>query len=84
MKKIYFDNNIIIDIKNLRNKSLQEKVEKINKKEYQIVFSPAHVEEIAAIVKHYRQDEKNAEDKLSFLAQITDSTVLMVGSNKSR
>jgi phage FluMu protein Com len=77
MKKIYFDNNIIIDIKNLRNKSLQEKVEKINKKEYQIVFSPAHIEEIAAIVKHYGQDEKNAEDKLSFLAQITDSTVLL-------
>ena len=37
MKKIYFDNNIIIDIKNLRKKELQEKVEKINKKELTIM-----------------------------------------------
>jgi rRNA-processing protein FCF1 len=85
MKKIYFDNNIIIDIKNLRNKALQEKVEQINKKEYQIVFSPAHIEEIAAIVKHYGQDDKNAKDKLSFLAQLTDSTALLpFPRNKSR
>lgn len=77
MKKIYFDNNIIIDIKNLRNKVLSEKVAVLNKEEYQIVFSPAHVEEIAGIVKHHGQSDENAEDKLDFLAHITESIALL-------
>lgn len=77
MKKLYFDNNIIIDIKNLRNKSLAQKVNSLNREEYQIVFSPAHIEEIAATVMHHGQSAEGAAEKLEFLADLTDSTELL-------
>lgn len=77
MKKLYFDNNIIIDINKLRNKSLAQKVNALDKKEYQIVFSPAHIEEIAATVKHHGQSTEGAAEKLDFLACLTDSIALL-------
>lgn len=77
MKSLYFDNNIIIDIKNLKNESLIQKVNELDKQEYQVVFSPAHIEEIAATVMHHGQSQEVAEDKLDFLACLTDSIALL-------
>lgn len=77
MKKLYFDNNIVIDIKNLRNKSLLQIVNSLEKEKYQIVFSPAHIEEIAGTVMHHRQSTKSAEEKLDFLGTLTNSVALL-------
>jgi hypothetical protein len=77
MKKLYFDNNIIIDLQNGRRESLIECLKKIDKSEFQILFGPGHIEEIAAIVMHHGNEQEAADVKLDFLANLTDSTVLL-------
>ncbi len=77
MKKLYFDHNVIIDIQNSRKKSLQDVVNTLNENKYQIVFSPAHIEEIAAIIMHHNQQPEIVNDKLNFLAALTNSVALL-------
>lgn len=77
MKKLYFDHNVIIDLQNNRRPNLVECISKIDRSEYQIPFSPAHIEEIAALVMHYGETEEIANHKLDFLAEITQSTALL-------
>ncbi len=77
MKTLYFDQNIIIDIKNKRKPDLVKTVENINTNHFQILFSPAHIEEIAALKMHHGEDENNIHEFLDFLALITKSKALL-------
>lgn len=73
MKYVYFDNNIIIDLRNKRNEEVTGAVELLKKDGCRIVFSPAHLEEIANTVKHYGQSTASAEEKVAFLKELTAS-----------
>lgn len=77
MKKLYFDNNIIIDLHNERREELVKCISNLDRSEYQIPFSPAHIEEIAALVMHHGKNQEIANEKLEFLAKITQSTALL-------
>ncbi|MCU8505953.1 hypothetical protein M2F98_20975 [Vibrio vulnificus] len=77
MKYIYLDNNIIIDLKNDRNEAIKKIVNNFDRSKYRIVFSPAHVEEVAATVKHYGQTLDVAYEKLDFLNEVTSSYCLL-------
>lgn len=73
MKYFYLDNNIVIDLKNDRNKDVKSIINSLDRTKNRIVFSPAHIEEIAATVKHYDQTLDTAYEKLEFLKKLTDS-----------
>jgi predicted nucleic acid-binding protein len=77
MKKIYLDNNIIIDVKNSRDESIKRTVNSLDRNEYQIVYSPAHVEEIAVTTMRDGKSAAMATDKLAFLAELTTSIELL-------
>lgn len=77
MKKLYFDHNVIIDLQNKRRQNLVDLISNIDRSEYQILFSPAHIEEIAALVMHHGENQETANHKLDFLAKITQSTALL-------
>lgn len=77
MKRIYVDNNIVIDVKNTRNEAIKSAIESLDKSKYKVVYSPAHIEEVAVMTKHYGMTEDVGADKLSFLAKLTDSTELL-------
>lgn len=77
MKYIYLDNNIVIDIKNKRNHEVIGAVDKLKKDGHRIVFSPAHLEEIANTVKHHGQSIESANEKVVFLKELTDSYCLL-------
>lgn len=77
MKKIYLDNNIVIDLKNTREESVKNTIASLDRNEYQILYSPAHVEEIAVTTMHHGKSAEVAADKLAFLAELTNSTELL-------
>lgn len=77
MKHIYFDHNVIIDLKNIRNPSIAETVEKLDRTRYQILISPAHIEEVAALKMHHGNDDDTVNSFLDFLAKLTDSKCLL-------
>ena len=77
MKYIYLDNNIIIDLKNQRNQEVVGVVDRLKRNGCKIVFSPAHLEEIANTVKHYGQSRESADEKIIFLKELTDSYCLL-------
>jgi predicted nucleic acid-binding protein len=73
MKYIYLDNNIVIDLKNKRHQGVIDVVDRLKNGGHRIVFSPAHLEEIANTVKHHGQSEERADEKVLFLKELTDS-----------
>lgn len=77
MKKIYFDNNIVIKLANKDCSLLSESIEYLNKNKALIVFSPAHIEEIANGGSKHGHDSKVIQKKLEFLDKLTKSTALL-------
>jgi len=77
MKTLYFDHNVIIDIQNKRKPVVVEKIESIDSNKYQILFSPAHIEEIAALKMHHGQEEDKINSFLDLLARLTNSNALL-------
>jgi hypothetical protein len=77
MKYIYLDNNIVIDLKNKRNLEVISVVDRLKSNGYRVVFSPAHLEEIANTVKHHGQSAESADEKILFLKELTDSYCLL-------
>jgi rRNA-processing protein FCF1 len=77
MEALYFDHNVIIDIQNKRKATVVESIENIDNDNYQIFFSPAHVEEIAALAMHHDEDKETIDDALELLAKITNSKALL-------
>lgn len=68
---------MIIDIQNNRKPPVVNSIENIDKDKYQFVFSPAHIEEIAALVNHHGEDGEIIDKFLELLARITNSKVLL-------
>jgi hypothetical protein len=77
MKYIYLDNNIVIDLKNKRNQEIICAVDRLKKDGHRIIFSPAHLEEIANTVKHHGQSPESANEKVAFIKELTDSYCLL-------
>ncbi len=77
MKTLYFDHNVFIDIQNKRKPAVAEAIEDIDSNQYQIFFSPAHIEEIAALKMHHDQDEDKVNALLDLLNRITNSKALL-------
>ncbi|SFE37605.1 hypothetical protein [Paracidovorax wautersii] len=77
MKYVYLDNNIIIDLKNKRNQEVIDAVDQLKREGNRIIFSPAHLEEVANTVKHHNQSIESANEKVSFLKELTDSYCLL-------
>lgn len=77
MKTLYFDHNLIIDIQNNRKPGLVERIKNIDSNQYQILFSPAHIEEIAAMKMHHGQSEEKVCALLDLLDKITKSKALL-------
>lgn len=75
--KIYLDLNTMIYLQEERDAELTGLIEKINPSSIEFLFSPAHIEEVAAIVIHHKKSEDLAEERLSFLAKITNETALL-------
>lgn len=77
MKYIYLDNNIIIDLKNKRSQEVIHAVDRLKNYGHRVVFSPAHMEEIANTVMHYGQSTESAYEKLDFIRNLTESYCLL-------
>lgn len=77
MKTLYFDHNVIIDIQTKRKPAVAKSIDEINDDKYQVFFSPAHIEEIAALKFHHGKDEEKIHELLDFLARITSSKALL-------
>ena len=52
-------------------------VDKVDDSKVQFLFSPAHIEEIAAMVMHHSIPNEVAEKRLCFLSKITKKTALL-------
>lgn len=83
MKYIYLDTNIIIDLQNNRNKDIQTTIDELDRSKHKLVFSPAHIEEIAGIVKHHNQPQERADNKLVFLKELTQCHCLLPFPNNT-
>jgi hypothetical protein len=77
MKTLYFDHNVIIDIQSRRKPAVAEAIENINNNQYQILFSPAHIEEIAALKMHHGKGDEKIRALVDLLARITNSRALL-------
>lgn len=78
MKKIiYIDHNVFIDIQNNRKPKVKSLLTNLDDEKYQIVFSPANIEEIAAIKMHHGQNQEKINDALRLLKKITNSTAIL-------
>lgn len=77
MRYLYFDNNILIDLKNKRNLEIKQVVDALDRKVNRVIFSPAHIEEISDVIRHHGQPLEIAHDKLDFLKQLTESYCLL-------
>ncbi|EFI9568875.1 hypothetical protein LZ617_25125 [Escherichia coli] len=77
MKTLYFDHNIIIDIHNKRKPVVVDRIKELDRNEFQILFSPAHIEEIAALKMRYNQDDSRVSSYLNLLTELTFSKCLL-------
>lgn len=75
MKKIYFDYNVISYLKNGRDDLLNKKCEGIAV-DNMIVFSPAHLEDIAASAMRDNVEERIIFEEIEFLSKITKRNAL--------
>ena len=77
MKNLYLDHNLIIDIQKKRKPSIVEAIEDIDRSRYQILFSPAHIEEIAALQKHFCEGKQKVDEVLNLLKNLTNAKALL-------
>ena len=77
MKTLYLDHNVIIDIQNNRKPDVVKSIKTINNNQHQIFFSPAHIEEIAALKFHHGEDAEKIQSLIDLLAKITNSKALL-------
>ncbi|TCP97785.1 hypothetical protein EDC44_101169 [Cricetibacter osteomyelitidis] len=78
MKKVYFDYQFIIDSFDERKYGFN--LESVNKQQYQIVYSPAHIEEIA---RGGRSNKLDINDYLSRLSKLTGDTEIIFGDSET-
>lgn len=68
---------MFIDIQNKRKPAVVEAIENIDNNRYQVFFSPAHIEEIAALKMHHNQGDDKVNALLDLLDRITKSKSLL-------
>lgn len=74
MKLVYIDFNIFVDLENGKLAKFFQKTKELG---LQLVFSPAHVEEIFNNKLHYGKNDDFIKQKLEFLSTITDNFCLL-------
>lgn len=77
LKRIYLDFNVMIDIFNEESKELEESLHKLQEKKYILVYSPAHMEELAISEKRYSQNEERIQEDLEKISKLTQKNILL-------
>lgn len=77
MKKIYLDYNILVRLMNGNEPLLEELIFSIDKTKFQLVYSPAHIEEMAVSTKRNNYPVEKTKEKLAFLSALTNNTEIL-------
>ena len=75
-KKLYLDFNVLIYLKDNQDDNLTSLIEDYRNKDYLIVFSPAHIEEIAVSEKRDNQPKDKINKDLEFISKLTNNNAL--------
>jgi len=75
-KKLYLDFNILIYLKDNQDDNLRSIIEYYRNRDYLIVFSPAHIEEIAVSEKRDNQPKDKINKDLEFISELTNNNAL--------
>ena len=75
-KKLYLDFNILIYLKDNEDIELINSIDNLKEKGYLIIFSPAHIEEIAVSEKRDNQPKETINKDLNFISKLTDNNSL--------
>lgn len=76
MISLYLDQNLIIDLRHARKPELSRHIDALDRRAFQIYFSPAHIEEIAALEMHHGQPQEVAP-MLELLSSVSRSNALL-------
>jgi PIN domain nuclease of toxin-antitoxin system len=76
VEKLYLDHNIISYLRKNEFKELNKKVDFL-KQNNQIIYSPAHIEEIAVSKMREKIDDKTINKELTFLSEISNNNELL-------
>jgi hypothetical protein len=77
MNKIYLDYNIIVRLMNKNEPRLEEIIFSIDRTKFQLVYSPAHIEEMAVSTKRNNYPFEKTKEKLAFLSALTNNTEIL-------
>ena len=77
MKKIYLDYNILVRLMNGNEPLLEELIHFIDRTKFQLVYSPAHIEEMAVSTKRNNYPIEKTKEKLAFLSELTNNTEIL-------
>lgn len=75
-KKLYLDFNVLIYLKDSEDINLINSIQNLKEKDYLIVFSPAHIEEVAVSEKRYNQPREKTDKDLDFISNFTKNNSL--------
>lgn len=76
MRKLYLDHNIISYLRKHEYPKLNEKIHLL-KQNNQIIYSPAHIEEIAVSKMRENSDDETINKELNFLSEISNNNELL-------
>lgn len=77
MKKIYLDYHILVRLMNENEPLLEELIHYIDRTKFQLVYSPAHIEEMAVSTKRNSYPIEKTKEKLAFLSALTNNTEIL-------
>jgi hypothetical protein len=77
MKKIYLDYNIVVRLTCGNEQPLNDLIASIDRSKFQIIYSPAHIEEIAVSTKRHNYPLEKTKEKLDFLSLLTNNIELL-------
>lgn len=77
MKKIYLDYNIIVRLTNKNEPELDELISLVKSSAHIVVYSPAHIEEIAVSTMRNDYPIEKTNEKLEFLSSLTKNIELL-------
>jgi hypothetical protein len=77
MKNIYLDYNIVVALMDQRDPKLNDFIAAIDRSKYLLVYSPAHIEEIAVARMRLEYSTEGTTAKLNFLSNLTGNMELL-------
>lgn len=77
MKKIYLEYNILVRLMSGNEPLLEELIRSIDRTKFQLVYSPAHIEEMAVSTKRNNYPLEKTKNKLAFLSRLTNNTEIL-------